>query len=172
VTSTVYIGFGSNLGDRVANIAAALVRLRRSEFELASVSSVYETGPVGVTDQPDFLNGAACFITKLSPMQVLSACREAEKFGGRVRRQRWGPRSIDLDLLLYDSLQICTEELTVPHPEMANRRFVLQPLAEIAPELIVPGFDKTVNRLLEEADAGRVQMVAAAEVLMNMIKEV
>jgi 2-amino-4-hydroxy-6-hydroxymethyldihydropteridine diphosphokinase len=174
VTATVFIGFGSNMGDRLENIASALVRInRRPEFIMESLSSVYETEPVGMKNQPDFLNGAACFTTELSPMAVLQACLDAEKQGGRRRTRRWGPRAIDLDLLLYDSLQIATEELTVPHPELANRRFVLEPLVEIAPDATVPGLNKNTRRLLNETtDSSRVRFFMASDLLMNLINEV
>lgn len=171
---TVFIGFGSNLGDRLANIVTALKKLNSlPELHLQTLSSVYETEPLGLKSQPDFLNGVACFTTELSLMEVLQACLDAEKSGGRRRTQRWGPRSIDLDLLFCDSLQIATEELTVPHPELANRRFVLEPLVEIAPEVAVAGLHKTTDRLLTETtDSSQVRFFMAAELLMNLIKEV
>ena len=162
------------MGDRLVNIVSALALLdRRSELSLVSLSSVYETEPLGMKNQPDFLNGAVCFTAELSPMAVLQACLDAEKQGGRRRTRRWGPRIIDLDLLLYDSLQIKTEELMVPHPQLANRRFVLEPLVEIAPDATVPGLNKNTRRLLNETtDSSRVRFFMASALLMNLIKEV
>ena len=171
--ATVYIGFGANLGDRLANIVAALQRLQRPELILKTVSSVYETEPLGVIDQQDFLNGAACFITTLTPAETLDVCLDVERAGGRERRVRWGARTIDLDVLLYDSQQIATEALTVPHPELANRRFVLEPLAEIAPERTVVGLEKSIRRLLAETqDRGRVRLHLPAAEFLKLIREV
>ena len=108
-------------------------------MEIIRVSSLYETAPVGVTDQPDFLNAVAAVQTGLGPLETLDALLHIENQMGRVRTERWGPRVIDLDLLLYGGERVSSPGLTVPHPRLRERAFVLVPLAEIAPELRLPG---------------------------------
>ena len=139
-----YIGLGSNLGDRQAMIAGALERLRPRR-----VSAVIETDPVGRTDQPRFLNAVAELETSLDPDALLRRLLELEGELGRVRAERWGPRTIDLDLLLYEDRRVDSETLSVPHPELHRRRFVLQGLAELCPDRTVPGLGRTVRELLE-----------------------
>ena len=139
-----YIGLGSNLGDRQAMIAGALERLRPRR-----VSAVIETDPVGRTDQPRFLNAVAELETSLDPDALLRRLLELEGELGRVRAERWGPRTIDLDLLLYGDRRVASEGLSVPHPELHRRRFVLQGLAELCPDLAVPGLGRTVRELLD-----------------------
>ena len=139
-----YIGLGSNLGDRQAMIAGALERLRPRR-----VSTVIETDPVGRTDQPRFLNAVAELETSLDPDALLRRLLELEAELGRVRAERWGPRTIDLDLLLYGDRRVASESLSVPHPELHRRRFVLQGLAELCPDRTVPGLGRTVRELLE-----------------------
>lgn len=136
-----YIGLGSNLGDRKATIQAALERLAAgSEIEVEAVSSLRETDPVGYLDQPRFLNGAAALRTELAPRALLERLQETERELGRDRSgPRFGPRTIDLDLLLYGSEQIHENGLEIPHPRLAERRFVLEPLAELDSALEVPG---------------------------------
>lgn len=135
-----YLGLGANLGDRQANIQTALQKLSElPTITLMCVSSVYETAPVGVTDQPDFLNLVAAARTNLGPVALLDALLHIENQMGRVRTERWGPRVIDIDLLLYGSEQIVFPGLTVPHPRLRERAFVVVPLAEVAPELALPG---------------------------------
>lgn len=169
----VYIGFGANLADRLHHIVRALTLLvRHPALELYRLSGVYETEPVGVTDQPDFLNGVAGFITELSPQQLLRLCLEIERLGGRERRERWGPRTIDLDLLLYGSAEIHADGLVIPHPRLAERAFVLTPLMEIAPDLCVPRFNKTVRELaVETTDRSQVRFYLDSERLLNLIRE-
>ena len=142
-----YVGLGSNLGDREATIRAALAALPG----VVAVSTLRETDPVGVTDQPAFLNGAAALETELSPQELLEALLAVERELGRERRERWGPRTIDLDLLLYGGESVDEPGLTVPHPSLHERRFVLEPLAELDPELVVPGRGR-VRDLLAELD--------------------
>jgi 2-amino-4-hydroxy-6-hydroxymethyldihydropteridine diphosphokinase len=136
-----YIGLGSNLGDREAAIRAALERLAASpEIEVEAVSSLRETDPVGYVDQPRFLNGAAALRTELPPRTLLERLQEVERELGRDRSgPRFGPRTIDLDLLLYGTEQIDENGLEIPHPRLAERRFVLEPLAELDSALAVPG---------------------------------
>jgi 2-amino-4-hydroxy-6-hydroxymethyldihydropteridine diphosphokinase len=135
-----YLGLGSNLGRRACNLAAAVSLLTRSPgLALRRLSSVYLTPPVGPADQPDFLNLVACYDSDLAPDQLLEAALRVEQRLGRVRTVRWGPRIIDVDILLMGDLQIAWPDLTVPHPRLRERQFVLVPLAEIAPRLELPG---------------------------------
>lgn len=139
-----YIGLGSNLGDRRASLEAAVERLRP-----ARVSRVIETDPWGRADQPKFLNAVAELPTDLEPGPLLDRLLDLERTLGRVRGERWGPRTIDLDLLLYDDRVIRGDALAVPHPRLAERRFVLEGLAELCPDRAVPGLGRTVRQLLE-----------------------
>lgn len=118
-------------------------------LEVVRASSLYETAPVGRTDQPDFLNAVALLRTSLPPRDLLDALLHVENRMGRVRTLRWGPRVIDLDLLLYGDAQVETPGLTIPHPRLRERAFVLVPLAEIAPDLRLPGDGKRVLELAE-----------------------
>lgn len=142
------LGFGGNLGDPVAAFAAALRRLERHPA-IGSVvfSSVYRTAPWGKLDQPEFLNMAASIETSLPARDLLALCLEIEREGGRERGERWGPRTIDIDVLIYGCERIDESGLQVPHPRIAERAFVLAPLAEIAPELRIEG--RAVADLLE-----------------------
>lgn len=144
---TVYISLGSNLGDREATIREAIAALPG----VTAVSELRETEPVGVVDQPRFLNGAARLETELSARQLLDALLAIERGLGRERRERWGPRTIDLDLLLYGNETVDEPGLTVPHPRLHERRFALEPLADLDPELVVPGRGR-VRDLLAELD--------------------
>ena len=133
------IGLGSNLGDRRATLESALARLQGlAGIEVTAVSSAYETSPVGPVPQADFLNAAAELRTSLEPRPLLEALLSTERDHGRRRRQRWGPRSLDLDLLLMGDRRVEEPGLTIPHPQLAFRRFVLVPLLEIAPDLVHP----------------------------------
>ena len=130
---TAYLGLGSNLGDREALLARALERLTSPPgVWITALSSLYATAPVGPQDQPEFLNLAVEVTTSLAPQDLLAACQAIETALGRVRAERWGPRTIDLDLLLYGELRLAEPGLELPHPRMLERPFVLQPLAEIA----------------------------------------
>lgn len=143
------MGLGSNLGDREDHIRQALRRLdQRDGIRLIRVSSIYQTEPVGFTDQPLFLNAAAHLVTELKPAELLEVLQDVERLMGRRRTIRWGPRIIDLDLLLYEDLIIERPHLVVPHPELTRRAFVLVPLAEIAPRTVEPRTGQQVDRLL------------------------
>lgn len=137
----VYIGLGSNLGDRERAIQTALERLRgEEEIEVVAVSALRETDPVGYQDQPRFLNGVAALETQLEPSALLGRLQAVERELGRDRSgPRFGPRTIDLDLLLYGDERIDEPDLVVPHPRLAERTFVLEPLAELDSALEVPG---------------------------------
>jgi 2-amino-4-hydroxy-6-hydroxymethyldihydropteridine diphosphokinase len=139
-----YLGLGSNLGDREATIRRALELLQADdEIDVTAVSSLKETDPVGYEDQPRFLNGAAALRTELSPRDLLERMFAVERQLGRIRTgPRFGPRTIDLDLLLYGQISIDEPGLRVPHPRLAERRFALEPLAELNSDLEVPGRGK------------------------------
>ena len=152
---TAYIALGANLGDRAANITAALEKLRQTpDIDLTKASTFIENPAVGgPPDSPPFLNAAAEIITSLSARAILDRLLAIEKEIGRVRREKWGPRPIDLDLLLYGDQIIDEPGLTVPHPLMHQRRFVLEPLAEIAPDLLHPVLKRTIGRLRDNLPA-------------------
>jgi len=133
---TVFLGLGSNLGYRIGNINEALRRLDEIPgIKIERASSLYETEPVGLRKQPDFINAVAEVSTSLSPAELLHAVMQVEKDMGRVRTVHWGPRTIDIDILIYDDVSVNTPELVIPHPRMQERAFVLVPLYEIAPAL-------------------------------------
>ncbi len=136
-----YIGLGSNLNDPVQQVQAALAALSDlPETRCVRHSSLYRSAPLGQSDQPDYINAVAMLDTRLSARQFLTELQAMEHIHGRVRgAERWGPRPLDLDMLLYGDLQLESEELTVPHPRLAERSFVLYPLCEIAPDLEIPG---------------------------------
>ena len=129
--SVAYIALGSNLGDRKANLDRALDELKKAGIKVAAVSRYLESEPYGVTDQPKFINGVARVETNLSPEELLDTMLNIENKMGRVRLRHWGERNIDLDLLLYDDVKMQTEKLTLPHPDMQNRDFVMKPLSEV-----------------------------------------
>ena len=139
----VYVAVGANLGDREATIRAALAALP----DVVAVSELRETAPVGVIDQPPFLNGAAALETELSPRELLDVLLEVERRLGRERRERWGPRTIDLDLLLHGDDVVDEPGLTVPHPRLHERRFALEPLLDLDPDLVVPGRGRVIDLL-------------------------
>jgi 2-amino-4-hydroxy-6-hydroxymethyldihydropteridine diphosphokinase len=148
-----YIGLGSNLGDREATLRRAVDLLgSRPGIRVVAVSSLHETEPVGLLEQPRFLNAAAAVETELSPRALLDELLAVERALGRTREgPRYGPRTIDLDLLVYGEEVVREEGLDVPHPRLHERRFVLEPLAELAPGLVVPGWG-AVEALLARLD--------------------
>ena len=144
---TAYVALGSNLGDKEANLRRALELLQERGVEVVKTSSFICTEPYGVTDQPQFLNGVCEVRTSLEPLALLHILLAIEQEMGRVRLRHWGERNIDLDLLLYEDVVMDTPELKLPHPDMQNRDFVLLPLAEIAPELVHPILQKSIEEL-------------------------
>lgn len=150
----VYLSLGSNVGDRAENLAAAIERLQ-SVGEIVKVSSFYETEPVEFTAQPWFLNCAVKLDTEKMPRQLLGAILNIEREMGRRRTQKKGPRAIDIDILLFGNSVVATKGLTVPHPAMHERRFVLEPLAEIAAEVRHPVFKRTIRELRDTLPPGQ-----------------
>jgi 2-amino-4-hydroxy-6-hydroxymethyldihydropteridine diphosphokinase len=138
-----YVGVGANLGDREATIRAAIETLPA----VVAVSKLRETDPVGVVDQPPFLNGAVALETDLAPRDLLAVLLAVERELGRERRERWGPRTIDLDLLLYGDEAIDEPGLTVPHPRLHERRFALEPLVDLDPDVAIPGRGRVADLL-------------------------
>ena len=149
MSQIAYLSLGSNVGDREANLRQAIARVGEIA-RVTSVSSFYETEPVEFTDQPWFLNCAVAIEVDTTPMQLLCELLRLEQAMGRRRVQNKGPRMIDIDILLYDDVVVKTPDLTIPHPAMHRRRFVLEPLAEIAPEAKHPVFNKNVQELLDD----------------------
>ena len=149
-----YLSLGSNIGDRAAQLQDALTRLSAAG-RVVAVSSFYETEPVEFTQQSWFLNCAVALETAKTPQQLMAAILVIEVQMGRRRAQNKGPRSIDIDILLFGDTIVDSTELTIPHPAMHQRRFVLEPLAEIAPEVLHPVFKKPVRELLDELPAGQ-----------------
>ncbi|MEH7354778.1 2-amino-4-hydroxy-6-hydroxymethyldihydropteridine diphosphokinase [Neobacillus drentensis] len=149
--NTAFIALGSNIGNRYDNITSAIKLLTsHSDIKLLNYSSVYETDPVGYEDQDLFLNMVIEIQTVLSAMELLDFCLKTELDLGRKRKIRWGPRTIDLDILTFNQENIETEKLTVPHPRMVERAFVMAPLVEINPDHRIPGVEKPLNLLLNE----------------------
>ena len=147
----VFLGIGSNVGDRMHFLAEAVRKLRAiPTLRVMKISSVYVTEPVGVKDQNEYLNAVVSTQTSAGVTDFHLRIKSIEKEIGRVERERWGPREIDIDILLFGDRIISEAAITIPHAEMVNRRFVLQPLAEISPETVHPLLHKTVRDLLAE----------------------
>jgi 2-amino-4-hydroxy-6-hydroxymethyldihydropteridine diphosphokinase len=161
--STVYIGLGSNLGDRVAYLREAVQRLR-AIVKVEKASRLYVAAPLGYVRDDAFVNAVIQARTTLKPMELLQMMQSIEIAMGRRPGVQFGPRPIDLDMLFYDSVQIETRKLTVPHPLISQRAFVLKPLAEIAPNLMHPVLYYTVAQLLQDADdTNQVQIYSPAD---------
>ena len=165
--ATAYLGLGSNLGDRKQNLAKAL-ELLSPETTVEKLSSIYETEPVGYQPQPLFLNAVCRISTELNPRQLLRLAKKIEAKLGRMPSFPNAPRTIDIDILLYDNEVFGSKELTVPHPRLAERAFVLVPLVEIAPDLVHPGSGKTIKKLLGNlGTVAGVRKWAEAEAIMR-----
>jgi len=150
----VYLSLGSNVGDRAAQLRDAITRVR-AIGRVSAESSLYETEPVEFTEQPWFLNCAVALETSKTPQQLMTAILKIEEEMGRKRAQKKGPRAIDIDILLFGDTIVDSEELTIPHPAMHQRRFVLEPLSEIAPQLRHPIFERTISQLLATLPKGQ-----------------
>ena len=152
-----YIGIGSNVGDREANCRKS-IELLAEAGRVTTISSLYRTEPVGYQEQEDFINAVAAVETDLEPAELLRVCRSIEDRLGRKRGLRWGPRTADLDILLYGDQVVNQPGLAIPHPRMALRKFVLAPLAEIAPDAVDPLLHRTAAQLLQELNDRHVVM--------------
>ena len=146
----VYIAFGSNIGDRYGAVSDAFKLIEENGMKILLKSQIIETEPYGYEDQPPFINGALLVETELSCREVLTRLLDIEKELGRVRKFKWGPRIIDLDIILFNEEIYDEEDLKVPHPDMKNRIFVLKPLNDICPEYIHPVFKKSIAEMLGE----------------------
>lgn len=147
----VYLSLGSNIGDREAMLKSAIHHLHQPDFRVCRISPIYETAPVDYTNQGDFLNCVVEAETELLPLRLLHRIQRIERELGRQRLIAKGPRTIDLDILLYGRAVVNAPQLKVPHPSMQDRRFVLQPLADLAPDLRHPVYRRTIRELLEVA---------------------
>jgi 2-amino-4-hydroxy-6-hydroxymethyldihydropteridine diphosphokinase len=157
-SSLVYFALGSNLGDRLENLQKARDALAPA-VSIDKCSSIYDTPPWGYKDQPSFLNQVVSGKTTLLPLELLAYLKKTEEKLGRQRIFRYGPRLVDIDILLYDELIMVTSTLVIPHPRMLERGFVLVPLAEIAPDLIIPGTQRSVKEHLQKVDREGIRLV-------------
>ncbi len=153
--SLIYLALGTNLGDRFANLRSAIESFS-PELRVTQESTIYETPPWGYTDQPAFLNMVIEAETSLNPRALLTYLKKQEDELGRIKNFRNGPRQIDLDILFYDNLVMDEEKLTIPHPRLHERAFVLVPLADIAPEFVHPLLGKRVIKLLQDVDVSEI----------------
>ena len=157
--NTAYVALGANIGDPTATVLAAFAALANlADSRVVHTSSLYRTAPVGLINQPDFINAVAMLETGLAPEELLDALLDLEARFGRVRRDRNGPRTLDLDLLLYNDIELDLPRLTLPHPRLHLRAFVLCPLAEIAPALAIPGRGSVAAWLPAVANQGIVRL--------------
>jgi 2-amino-4-hydroxy-6-hydroxymethyldihydropteridine diphosphokinase len=157
MTHIIYISLGSNLGDRLANLRNAMTNIS-PKVKAVAQSSIYETEPWGYSDQPSFLNQIIKANTDLAPFDLLAFFKEIEVSMGRQETFRFGPRLIDLDILFFDDLVINTPKLTIPHPRIIERAFVLIPLVEIAPDLYHPVIGKTIQQLTTGVDSSSIEV--------------
>lgn len=152
-----FVGLGSNMADPSTQLAGAVARLAAlPKTKLVAQSAFYRSKPVGPQDQPDFVNGAVWLRTEFTPLELLDQLQSIEQAHGRERIQHWGPRTLDLDLLLYGDEAIASERLTVPHAELANRDFVLQPLLDLDPERVLPD-GRSLGKLMQQCPDNNLQ---------------
>jgi 2-amino-4-hydroxy-6-hydroxymethyldihydropteridine diphosphokinase len=170
---TGYLGLGSNVGDRAAHLRAAIEMLGERGVEVEAVSSGYETEPVGeVLDQPDFLNAAIRIRTELEPEALLDVCKQVEVERGRqLDAPRHSPRPLDIDLLLLGDIELSTDRLTLPHPEVTSRRFVLAPLLELDPDLAQPDGTRLADALLALGPGQRADRAGCPALLSDSVSE-
>lgn len=147
--NNAFLLIGGNLGNVAENLDSAIKRISQTCGEIVTLSSVYQTAAWGKTDQPDFLNQAIHLQTTLEPIELLQLLLQIEREMGRERLEKFGPRIIDIDIIFYEQRILDLKDLTLPHPQMCNRRFVLAPLAEIAPHFNHPVLDRSISELLE-----------------------
>ncbi|MGO5074929.1 2-amino-4-hydroxy-6-hydroxymethyldihydropteridine diphosphokinase [Clostridium sporogenes] len=147
---TAYVAFGSNMGEKENYIKRALEKIEQKGIKIIKVSPIYETEPYGVLDQDSFLNGVVKIESNLTPENLIEVLLDIEKQLDRVRERRWGPRTIDLDIIFYDDFIINEENLIIPHRDMENREFVLKPLCDIDENFIHPALKKSVKQLYDE----------------------
>ncbi|HYV90205.1 MAG TPA: 2-amino-4-hydroxy-6-hydroxymethyldihydropteridine diphosphokinase [Chitinophagales bacterium] len=148
----VYLLFGSNLGDRVLHVQSAMKSVHEQIGEAQKKSSIYETEPWGVSDQPNYLNAAMSILTNHSPQQLLTLLKQIEIDEGRTDQKKYASRTLDIDILFYEDLILQTDSLIIPHPKLKERRFALVPLLEIAHDFIHPVIKKSIAQLLEECN--------------------
>ena len=165
LNSHIYIGLGTNMGERELNLQNAIEHIEKKVGKVLAQSSIYETPAWGLTDQPDFLNQVIEIETSQTPPQILENILQIEIEMGRIREKKWGPRLIDLDILFYNNLIFNTENLQIPHPYIHQRAFVLEPLNEIAPNFVHPVFEKTISELVGLTLTNR-----TAEAVLNFVK--
>jgi len=167
LTKNIFLGLGANLGDRFLNIQSALSKIHALRgTEILRRSSLYETAPVGFLQQDEFLNMVVEIATVLSPNALLGNILAIETELGRIRFERWGPRVIDIDILYWGNTIMQTPDLIIPHPEAAKRRFVLEPLCEIAPEFRAPPYHKMIRQMRDDLDdMSEVKLVESRTVL-------
>ena len=155
-----FVALGSNLEDPIKQVTTALKELTQiPQTTFIKCSPLYESDPVGVTDQPNFINAVALVTTELSPHELLKELQKIENDHKRVRKIHWGPRTLDLDLILYDQEKINTPTLIIPHPEFSKRSFVLKPLFDLNPKLITP-LDQTISELIAKIDCSDLKIIA------------
>ncbi|HLE31535.1 MAG TPA: 2-amino-4-hydroxy-6-hydroxymethyldihydropteridine diphosphokinase [Bacteroidota bacterium] len=167
--SRAFLGLGSNLGDRLASLRSACGQIDSFEgTHIVRASSIYETEPFGIKEQPDFLNAVIEIDTSMAAADLHRGLKGIERDAGRIQRQKWGPREIDIDILYFGLQKIHTEALTIPHPGNEQRRFILEPLAELSPEFVDPESGLTVSIMLERcSDHCSVRKYSSEELIMG-----
>ncbi len=168
----VFLSLGSNLGHRINYLTAAVIELKkRGKIHLENVSSVYETEPVGLKEQNLFLNCIVQITTAYTPQQLLQINQQIEKKLGRQRREKWGPRTLDIDIIFFNTLVINSTDLTIPHPEYTKRLFVLKPLSEIAADFAPPLQQENIQKQVQKCnDKSSVKSIMNKKSFLNLVK--